>query len=576
MKFLNTVFAKLLLSFFVISIIPLLLTHWFTYTNAKEELSVKLERETLNLLDQKLESLSLFLSDIQRMVDVMASNPSVSDFLKLRREFSDSAELNRAIASANEIRPENVGVTILNGHGIIHSFGYEASEHIQELYNERWLHSRAEDGESTEKVAISIMHDRPYSSDKPHQEVFSIVRQIGSIGTQDSGTVIIDFNIGVLRSLLKNIFLLGNIYNDNASGVLITDREDQLLYPYSAGTYTKADYDYLQENYFLIHRHDPLTGWNFTAYFLKSELYKPILKTRNVTLSIIMISILVCQIASLVISSRISKPILHLRRLMGKVGRGDFDVHYPYESRDEIGALGKGFNTMVRRIQDLIGIVYEEQNQKRRAEVAALQSQINPHFLYNTLESINSLARTNKQREISRMIVLLGKLLRMSIGTFDDMVTFAKEFDYVKHYLEIHKHRAKHEFGYRIDIDPQMYRWYTIKWILQPVIENALIHGVCAEKPNSFIEIKGWTEGFDVYIRISDQGIGMPESALKTLQDNLAHHAMRLAKQGGSIGLYNVQSRLQLNFGDPYGIRMESEYGAGTVVTFKLPRREKP
>lgn len=575
MNFLNTVFAKLLLSFFVISIVPLLLTHWFTYTNAKEELSVKLERETLNLLDQKLESLSLFLADIQRMVDVMASDPSVADFLKLRLASPDSLQLDRAIASANEIRPENAGVTILNEHGVVHSFGYEASGRIQDLYGERWLRSRPDDG-NADKISISIMHDRPYSANEPQQEVFSVVRRIGQAGAQHSGTVIIDFNIGVLRSLLKNIFLLGNIYNDNASGVLITDRENQLLYPYSAGTYTKADYDYLQENYFLIQRRDHLTGWNFTAYFLKSELYKPILKTRNVTLSITMISILVCQIASLVISSRISKPILHLRRLMGKVGRGDFDVHYPYESRDEIGALGKGFNTMVRRIQDLIGIVYEEQNQKRRAEVAALQSQINPHFLYNTLESINSLARTNKQREISRMIVLLGKLLRMSIGTFDDMVTLAKELDYVKHYLEIHKHRAKNEFGYRIDIEPQMYRWYTIKWILQPVIENALIHGVCTEKPNSFIEIKGWTEGSDVYIRISDQGIGMTESALRALQSNLAHHAMRLAKQGGSIGLFNVQSRLQLNFGEPYGIRVESEYGAGTVVTFKLPRRETP
>ena len=125
---------------------------------------------------------------------------------------------------------------------------------------------------------------------------------------------------------------------------------------------------------------------------LKVELYKPISTTRNITLTITLVSILVCQAASLIISRRISKPILHLRRLMVKVGRGDFDVHYP-SSRDEIGALGKGFNTMVYRIHDLIQQVYEEQNQKRQAEVTALQSQINPHFLYNTLESINSLAR---------------------------------------------------------------------------------------------------------------------------------------------------------------------------------------
>lgn len=571
--FRNSIFAKLLLSFLLLSTIPLLLSGIFTLSGSERTLNEKLQRETNNILDQKLKTLSFYISDMRRMGDSIAVDPSVSSFLSAtdaKAGHTSIPDLDRLLSATHAIRPENIGMTLINGYGLIHAYGYELRPDATPQVDFNWLHSSKD---NTNLYSISQMHERSYSASEPAQPVFSFTLNIGTPESSAHGVLIIDFKIEMLRDLLKNIFLMGDIYNDYASGVIITDRAGEILYPYQAGLFVEEDYKRLEQNYFLIQRYDKTTDWNFTAYFLKSELYKPIYSIRHVTLSITIGSIIICVIASLILSDRLSKPILQLRNLMMKVGRGDFDVHYKGKSQDEIGALGHGFNTMVRRIQDLVLQVYEEQDQKRRAEVTAMQSQINPHFLYNTLESINSLARKTKQREISRMIVLLGKLLRMSIGTFDDMIPIEKEIAYVRQYLEIHKLRMKEDFHYDIQLDPQLLHLYTIKWILQPVIENAIIHGIDPKQRAVDIEVKGWFSGEDVYISISDQGVGMETEALNKLNSDLEIHSIKMTKHHGKVGLFNVQSRIKLYFGSNYGMHVDSVQGHGMTVTFKLPRK---
>ncbi|MNI19376.1 putative sensor-like histidine kinase [compost metagenome] len=228
---------------------------------------------------------------------------------------------------------------------------------------------------------------------------------------------------------------------------------------------------------------------------------------------------------------------------------------------------------MVRRIRELIQLVYQEQNDKRKAEVAALQSQINPHFLYNTLESINSLARKNKQPEISKMIVLLGKLLRMSISTFDDLVTIDKELEYVRYYLEIHKFRQRRPIDYAIELDEEVRQLYTVKWILQPIIENAIIHGLDPKQHGGSIHITCWLDEEDVYIRIADKGVGVTSEQLSIMRYQLQHQAENLSKHQKKVGLYNVQSRIRLHFGENYGIHLDSICNEGMTVTVKIPRR---
>ncbi|TYP71968.1 cache domain-containing sensor histidine kinase [Paenibacillus methanolicus] len=575
----QSIFSKLLVSFLLLSIIPLMLAGWFVLTNSESTLDEKLNRETTNVLDQKLKTLSFFIADVGRMGDAIAADPNVTSYLGAATAAQGQAflpEIDRMLAAAKAIRPENVGMTLIGDNGLVHAYGYAPRLQGAASADFAWLPPA---DQLAQPYMISMAHERTYSQAEPDELVFSYLERIGGQtgGTSAgaAGTLVIDFKLEVLRDLLKNIFLLGDIYNDYASGVIVTDQAGQMLYPYAAGSFAPEDFERMREHYFLIQRYDGTTDWHFTAYFLKSELYKPIYKVRQAAFTIALISVAFCLLASLLLSNVIAKPITALRRMMRQVGRGDFDVRYQGKSSDEIGALGHGFNTMVGRIQDLMGQVYDEQEQKRRAEITAMQSQINPHFLYNTLESINSLARKSKQTEISRMIVLLGRLLRMSIGSFDDMIPLDKEIAYLRNYLEIHALRMKEGFRYDIRLADGMERLYTIKWILQPVIENAVIHGLGAEQRGGAIDIRGWCEGEDVYIRVTDQGAGMAEDAAMKLSDDLEHRALELTKHHGKVGLFNVQSRIRLHFGAPYGIRIEPA-AEGFSVLFRLPRRERP
>jgi two-component system sensor histidine kinase YesM len=574
--FRNSIFAKLLLSFLLLSTLPLMLASWFTLTSSEQSLNEKLKRETNNILEQKIKTLYFFISDTRRMGDVIAKDPNVLAYLEssdAETKKAYTADMAQLLSGTQSIRPENIGMTLISESGFLYANGYNLRTGITSRSELPWLPI---DEIITDNYQISRMHDRSYSVLESDQLVFSFIRFIGDSGFKPRGALVIDFKIDVLRDLLKNIFLLGDIYDDYASGVIVTDKTGEILYPYPAGVFSALDFERLETNYFLIQRYDRMTGWNFTAYFLKSELYKPIYDIRRITLTIMIVSIVVCVFVSLLLSRRISKPILKLRNLIMKVGHGDFNAHYTGIARDEIGALGHGFNLMVRRLQDLVQQVYEEQNQKHRAEITAMQSQINPHFLYNTLESINSLARKTKQKEISHMIIQLGRLLRLSIGTFDDMIPIDKEVTSVRHYLELHKYRMKERFQYDIQLDPQILNLYTIKWILQPIIENTFIHGLDRKQSSGNVELRGWLKDDNVYIRISDNGKGMTVSAVEQLNEDLELRAIQLAKDYGRVGLFNVQSRIRLYFGTNYGIHVESDPGQGVTVTLKLPRKEKP
>ena len=228
----------------------------------------------------------------------------MSDFLRRREVASKSsqyAELDQLISSAQAIRPENIGITIVNRHGVVHAFGYEPSSQIQRLQDADWFHSQAETESNTDKISVSIMHDRPYSLQEPNQQVFSVIRQIHDGNSQNFGTVIIDFDIRVLRGLLKIFSYLGISITIMLLGSLLRIGKINFYTRIPLGRMLLPSMIF-SKNYFLIHRYDKLTGWHFTAYFLKSELYKPISTTRNITLTITLVSILVCQAASLIIS----------------------------------------------------------------------------------------------------------------------------------------------------------------------------------------------------------------------------------------------------------------------------------
>nr|WP_249316804.1 histidine kinase [Bacillus sp. FJAT-50079] len=383
--------------------------------------------------------------------------------------------------------------------------------------------------------------------------------------------------------------MISNILNENtqsitSTGTFIYGSENFILPPDpslglsyqlvkendSASTITNKDGD----KYIIFKQTHPITKWTIVEYFEVNSFYKPIIETKIITFLIIFLITLICFFAALFISLKISGPIKRLQKKILEVENGNLEQKFITNSKDEIGALARGFNHMLFQIKKLIESVAKEEKLKKEAEITALQLQINPHFIYNTLETINSLARKKKEYEISHLIVLLGRLLRLSISSFEEKVTINQEITYIDYYLKIQKARLKEPLEYYITIDPEIQDCMMIKWILQPIVENAIIHGIDPLHSGGKIYINGTSTNDSILFTIIDNGKGIDPITLAQIQEKLKYNSATLTKYKKRVGIYNVQTRIVAHHGEKYGISIDSKVDEGTSVTIKIPKLE--
>lgn len=562
--FLSPLFVKLFFSFFIFSILPTVIVGFTIYYNTLSGLDERLKFEADLIFNQHMKTLSLYADDLNQMIDSINNSIVVSSFLKSKSSseaWSYYLELDKLIRSVNAIRPENQGITLINDKGYVYYYGYSLNRNEANFSAYNWLPKDL----SPVIGAFTPVHTRPYSYFDSEKPVYSFVRQIYSYDLKYTGLCIIDFDVSDLDALFQS--QLNQYFEDQVIKLDVTDQNGQYLYR----SHQIGDLD----EYERIVQYDDKTGWTMSAYFKKDQFYEPISNISKITIFTVFLSTLLCLLLSFIISRFFSKPIKKLQSLMKRVEEGDLDVCFKVQSHDEIGELGRGFNHMVRNIKELMHRVYEEQNLKRKAEISALQAQINPHFIYNTLESINALARKKKEHEISKMIVLLGKLLRSNISISEDFIPFAQELNNIEAFLEIHQLRRNKPFIYSINVAKEIYEYYTIKWILQPIVENAIIHGLGGKQDIGEIKVFGWVEKGDVYIQVSDRGAGMAYENLIQMRNHLEINYKEITRKDKHIGLVNVHSRIRSYFGHNYGITIDSKRGEGTTVTIKLPKLQK-
>ena len=298
-----------------------------------------------------------------------------------------------------------------------------------------------------------------------------------------------------------------------------------------------------------------------------SELMYRANATRGIYLLIAFVLFMAALILAYLLSNEITKPIKSLEKSMKEVERGNF-AHAALEVRDEneIGHLSRNFNMMTEEIQNLIEQRDREQQIKRKSELKVLQSQINPHFLYNTLDSIIWMAEWGKNQEVVRMTSSLAKLLRRSISNEQEEVTVAEEAEYTETYLTIQKMRYKDKLEYEIAMEPEILQEKVIKLILQPLVENAIYHGIKYKEGKGLLCIRGFRKGDRMVLEVQDDGKGMDAD---TLEHIFEKHKRDTRSNG--VGLNNVNERIQLYYGGEYGISFQSSPGKGTKATIILP-----
>lgn len=400
-------------------------------------------------------------------------------------------------------------------------------------------------------------------------------------GNTSRGILLVDMNFSDIEQLFSKVNAKGEGY------VYLTDNEGELIYhPRLKMIYTNlmeennkeaAQYEdgthmekFQKEERAVVVKTVGYTGWKIISVTPIKEIAINLNQFKFFTVIILGVSVIVIIFGNILISEQVTNPIRKLEKSVRDLENGNLDSNIYTGGSHEIQHLGKTITSMVNQMKYLMDDIVKEQEAKRKSELDALQSQINPHFLYNTLDSIVWMVESERYPEAISMVTALASLFRISLSRGKNIISIKDEIEHAKNYLQIQKVRYKDQFSIKFDIDPQIMEYSTIKLIVQPLLENAIYYGVESMRDEGIISIRGYEEDEDIYIEVSDNGMGIPfEEQSLLLTDN-----NRARKRGSGIGLINVQQRIQLYFGKEYGLQIQSELDEGTTIIIHLPKVE--
>lgn len=307
--------------------------------------------------------------------------------------------------------------------------------------------------------------------------------------------------------------------------------------------------------------------WRLVSVINEKRLNGVLDKVNVYILLIDVVLLIVALFVSFYISSRISKPLANLKKAIKKLGPSNFS-NIELGNSDEVADLEESFNDMVVRINELILKNNQEKEKQRELELSALQAQINPHFLYNTLDTIGWIARIKKQDEIEKLVIALAKFFRLSLHKGDNYITVEEEVQLVDSFTTIELMRSPDKFVIEYDIEDEIKSYMVLKIILQPLVENAIKHGVGQKRELGHILVKGYKDENHLIYEVIDDGIGFDKNCI------IANNEYKKSKTSG-YGLKNVDERIKLEYGNEYGLKIFSEVGKGTRIEVSLAVREE-
>lgn len=311
-------------------------------------------------------------------------------------------------------------------------------------------------------------------------------------------------------------------------------------------------------------------GWKVRQFTPKNEMMRDIYRVQLLFASVILIILGVLFLLMNSFSNSLTEPIRNLQEKMLEVRGGNFEVLVPVEHKDEMGELSETFNAMTERINRLIEEDYKSKILIQETEYKFLRAQINPHFLYNTLDAISWMASMGGNKDVSKMSVALGRILRWSISNTENIVTLREEVSNVEDYLSIQRIRYGDSLNYIIAVEEPELDMSVPKMILQPLVENALVHGLELIDGEKKLLMKASSDEESLQISIIDNGVGMTADRIsEVMKDN------GLYKKQHGVGLLNVHKRIQMNYGDAYGIDIKSIPGKGTEISILIPREKE-
>ncbi|MEK4343584.1 cache domain-containing sensor histidine kinase [Paenibacillus sp. FSL P4-0184] len=598
---------KLLLVFLIIITLPLTFISVFTYKSYSESIQGNTIAYSEKLIDQMMDGVDDYIEDMKRISSMPAYVNDIKQNLIRSNHYHEQKEIMGGESGSATLLPGDFDLLLSIQRGIEGNISF--INNIKRGANTVYIFDAHGNGYYSAKdggVRLDLDQSYKYWSQQTKDSsgeallfgtqsftsnlqstryAFTVVRKIVDGLLNPIGLIAVEANISNLENRVteldkvthgKSLIVdeMGMVVYDSGKKLLATDVSDSELFKRVDGK-SGSFYDTVNGKDFLnIYSSSSKTNWKAIISIPVDVLMRDVKVTRNTTLAATLSIIVLALIISIILSFALTKSLSQMIQLMKKVQGGDLDVMFRVRRRDEIGLLGHQFNRMLARIRQLIQDIYRIEEQKKEAELHALQSQINPHFIYNTLESIRMTAELNDDIEAADMISILGKLLRYSTSDLSGKTTMKQELGYVRNYVELLNCRYPNRFVLEIDVPKELDNYSIIKLVFQPIIENAAYHGLDDNKPQMHLSIRCEMTEQMLFFHIKDDGCGMDKITLERLNDGLQKESPPKKSINGGIGMKNIQQRVRLHYGAAFGIEVYSELGQGTDVILSLPLLE--
>lgn len=575
---------KLIFYNFIVVTVMIISLGWSAYLISSHEITEKTVSQTSEVLSQTNKSIEYIIAEYEKISDMVFSNRAIIEVLSKEDSEVELTDFNQVMRTIEDyaINTKIDSMLIINNSGRFYKYGSPREIDLQEPQNRLWYKKTAE----LKGKQFWLVASNNEFTDKNDSKMLTNIRLVNDIVSgRTIGLQIINISLKVLRDVYKEINVENgtSVFLVDSQGIIISHQNIELIgqkinkYNYYQKSIHNGGKPFITSiqgvKSLIISKDVPKINCKLFMLIPYKSLTSGTQYIFVITIFIALGCLIVSFILDLLISKQLTNPIINITNYMKKVENGDLSIRATSPPKEEeLLILYDSFNEMVSKVQKLTIDIKVAYKVKRDSEIKALQAQINPHFLYNTLESVNSLAKIYGVHDISNIVLSLSELLRVSIGTGTEVLTIRDEIAHLKSYLCIQSIRYKDKFNTEFDIDESVLEFKIIKLILQPLVENSIFHGIGQLKGTGTITVSIKNEGDFIIFLISDNGIGMTEEQLKSLFDSIAAKEGEIKESRGGYGVKNVNDRLKLFYGDEFGLKYESVLGEGTKVSFCLPK----
>ncbi|MUT67182.1 sensor histidine kinase [Paenibacillus sp. NEAU-GSW1] len=586
--------SKLLAMFVILTCVPLIVVGLISYQKSFDALSGNNKASTMLAADGLGRDIDVLFQDTGKLLE-LSKNPQVLRYLFSQTDTYDDA---KSILETFDLYREtykyesvlNISMVNLYGRGISERRGVFQLDK-NPLRNPHFVYLVNHPDEVLNVPPIeSLTLDRLDGFQYENQNVISIVAAVKQQITREViGFIVIDLDDKIVKQFCDSITIgkTGFFYVADANGSPIFTpsqmNSEELGEPVLLAEKLAASRDsYVDHSTgkpaFIMFTTSAMTGWKIIGRVPLQEIVQDANEIRQLIIISVSLSILFTIASYFFITSRITRPVQLLMHKMRQASSGYLEAKVKAHGQDEIADLGNSFNRMIEKIKALLEQSIREKEQVQKAELRTLQAQINPHFLYNTLDSIVWMAEARKHEQVIHLVQALSRFFRISLNKGMDWVHMQEELEHVRSYLVIQQMRYQDILDYEIDVPQELMNVPILKMTLQPIVENALYHGIKNKRGKGLIRITGQSRpGGEIWLSVTDNGIGMTEDTLQKLRDKLikppAPELAGTTEPSGGFGLYNVHQRIRLYFGDYFGVGIESEYQAGTTISIRIPNQ---